>query len=1129
MKKVMLLLLVLFSGQCSMVHGQSYDDKGPNNNFRSSQNPLYWKNHKPFDGYWQQDVHYKINASLNDSSDIISGSEELTYFNNSPDTLYFVYFHLYQNAFQPGSYLDNLQENNDAPVKYGKYERKKLGITIDEMKSGEQVLKTQADNTILKVFLNKPIFPNTSEAFQIKFKTYYDNGSTRRRMKLYKSWGFKHFNGCQWYPKICVYDRKSGWNTDQHLNREFYGDFGAFDVNLTFAGNYILEATGVLQNESEVLPDSLKRRIDIKNFKDKKWDSKPDTIIPLVKGQTKTWQYHAENVHDFAFTADPTYRIHDTIIYPGRKNGEGVRCVAIVQEGHASGWRNAAEYLAKIITVFSRDFGVFEYPKIVIADAADGMEYPMLTLDGGRDPEYYGLLVHEVGHNWFYGMIGNNETYRAMLDEGFTQFLTVWGMEALHGDTVPYHMDKKTNWYYKRFFEPTNVRDSKCYLGYLSDAMRYEDEQLNTHSDAFNGALGQGGGYRHVYMKTSTMLYNLQYVLGDSLFSAAMKHYVSQWKFAHPYPEDFRNSISQFTHVDLNWFFDEWMETTKNIDYKIGRIKKGKGTDEYIIRLERKGRMQMSIDLRVISKTDSVFDYHIPNTWFEKYSGDTFPLNRCIQVEKPRRKPLQNGHISMRGDVYACYPILSIGGKPLEILPKWYGWDKLQPTYDASVTIPGGIKNVIIDPSERLADINMLNNRKHGTVELRFDSHIYPTPSWKKYRIYMRPDIWWNAYDGFKLGIHANGNYMGVKHVFALTVWLNSHFAQGKERYYFNEDMRKKAGYLSYRFDYQTAIDKVIRKGTFYFHSQWLDGCEMYKIGLNKQFPKNFLADINFKAFTRNREAWRNYLLYPDEWSTIWDSDKKENISVNLSATYTYSHEKYNGYVTAHVRSGLVGTSFDYQYLELTSVLKATAWKFDFRTRIYGRYGSGKDLPSESALYFAGGNPEEMMDSKYYRAAGFFPQTFAYRYNDDINHLQFGGGLNMRGYAGYLLPEKDKYGLVVPAYKGNSGFAVNAEMDFNRLVKVKNQKLKDIFLLNTYLFGDAGAIAYGNSRNGQQLSQIRCDAGAGLALTIKKWGPLQGIKPLTFRFDVPFFISHAPAVSQKHVALRWVVAISRTF
>ena len=162
------------------------------------------------------------------------------------------------------------------------------------------------------------------------------------------------------------------------------------------------------------------------------------------------------------------------------------------------------------------------------------------------------------------------------------------------------------------------------------------------------------------------------------------------------------------------------------------------------------------------------------------------------------------------------------------------------------------------------------------------------------------------------------------------------------------------------------------------------------------------------------------------------------------------------------------------------------------------------------------------------RAAGFAPQQWS-GYGSDVNHLQYGGGLNLRGYAGYAITEADKYGNVVNAYKGASGFAVNGELDFNRIVPVKNQKLKDIFALNTYLFGDLGAIAYADSRNVQELSAVRFDAGAGVALTIKKWGFLQDIKPLTFRFDVPFAISSTPNGDQQYVKFRWVLGINRAF
>jgi hypothetical protein len=227
-------------------------------------------------------------------------------------------------------------------------------------------------------------------------------------------------------------------------------------------------------------------------------------------------------------------------------------------------------------------------------------------------------------------------------------------------------------------------------------------------------------------------------------------------------------------------------------------------------------------------------------------------------------------------------------------LPKWIGWDKLHPTYTATVTIPDGIKNVIIDPTERLADINMLNNRKRGNVELRFDSRIYPPASWTKYRLYMRPDFWWNAYDGLKVGINLQRQLHERESMCSAYRLVNSHLAQGGPRYYISKEAKLKAGYFSYRFDYQNAIDKVMKRTTFYFHSRWLDGCEMYKIGLTKQFPKNFSADINVKAFTRNKEEWRNYLLYPSEWMHGVDRVKRSSTYRSIiSATYAYSKESF--------------------------------------------------------------------------------------------------------------------------------------------------------------------------------------------------------------------------------------------
>jgi aminopeptidase N len=212
-----------------------------------------------------------------------------------------------------------------------------------------------------------------------------------------------------------------------------------------------------------------------------------------------------------------------------------------------------------------------------------------------------------------------------------------------------------------------------------------------------------------VYRKTGTMLYNLQYVLGDSLFLAAMKNYFNQWKFCHPYFEDFRNSIIHYTHADLNWFFDNWLETDNRIDYGISCLQKGKAKDNYIVTFKRKERMEMPLDFSVYSKDGIRHDYHIPNRSFIKQTNAT-------------------------------------------VLPKWFGWDKLNPTYAAQVHIPGGIENIVIDTSNRMADINMLNNRKPFPSKLIFDSQIYNAPEHYTYILKARPDIWYNNYDGLKIG-----------------------------------------------------------------------------------------------------------------------------------------------------------------------------------------------------------------------------------------------------------------------------------------------------------------------------------------------------------------------------------------
>ncbi|KAA5534567.1 M1 family metallopeptidase [Taibaiella lutea] len=1068
------------------ITGLFIQDKATAQQYSSPENKLYWKNRKPYSGYWQQDVAYNIDARIDETTNQINASEALTYTNNSPDTLEFVYFHLYQNAFVKGSYTHQLEKANKVKSRLGKYEAAGLGINIEDLTVENVPLKTELDNTILKVYLSKPLLPNQSVTFKMKFNTYFDMGGTRRRMQMYNAWGFMHYNGCQWFPKICVYDAKFGWETDQHLGKEFYGDFGTFNVSLDFASNYVVEATGAIQNREEVLPKELREQLDLKNFANKPWEEKPSTIIPYKKGERKKWIFYAENVHDFAFTADPSYRL-------GTTYWKGIECVAIAQEPHASGWQNGAELVAKTVQTFSENYGMYEYPKMVAADARDGMEYPMITMDGGRNPDYGKLLVHEIGHNWFYGMIGSNETYRASLDEGFTQFLTSEGLRNILGDTMVYEKPK-SKWK-QHFDEPKLTMDVNVLSRYIQEVANGNDHQLNTHSDDFNSALGHGGGYAMVYFKTATMLYNLQYTLGDSLFAKAMQHYVSQWKFAHPYFDDFRNSIIQFTHADLNWFFDEWLETTKDLNYGIQSIHTIKGTDSSAIVFKRKGAMHMPIDFTVTTRKGNKYSYYIPNTWFDK------------ETDAVR-------------------------------LPRWIGWGKLDETYTAHIQAPEGIALVEIDTTHRFADRYMLDNyRTTGlfpritSLKTKWDPGYYTGVDWKHYQLYIRPDIWYNAIDGIKLGVHWEGSYLNNYLKLDGTVWANTQLGEWNR---FKTNLAKSGiqPWVNYTINFSTPLSLSNPDFGVYFNSRFLDGLWYHKIGTTWAINNKNNLDFSLHTFYRN-EGYTDYLLYPKEWNSTL-----AHPNTALELDYTHSYNYFNGYgsllFTAH--APFLSDSFNYNYIQLEWKNTHILGRMIIRTRLIGRYGLGNSMPSESALFLAGASPEEMMENKYVRSMGFIPNDWVGSYDPySTGHFQYGGGLGLRGYNGYYVTDRRNNENYI-AYKGQSGAAVNAEFDFTNYFRWRPAISCNWLKANVYAFADAGIIQLSrinpidqNIKATGNISDFRMDAGIGAAFTIYKWGVFDKAKPLTLRFDMPLLLNRPTFDRPQYLGARWLIGVSRAF
>ena len=1043
---------------------QRFDALHPPDTFRHADNPYYWKNDPPYPGYWQQDVHYDMQAKLDEVHDLITGTIDLTYWNNSPDTLREVFFHLYANAAKPDSYMEQLGTDNRARGTATKEDTAR-GTDVLSMKVDGVAVQREVDNTIMKVTLPAPLLPNSKTTFHYTFVTHWGGMG---RMKLFSAWGFKHFDGTQWYPRLSVYDRKFGWDTQQHLGHEFYGDFGAFDVSLDMPNDMVVEATGWLQDPKEVMPPELRKKLDIANFKGKPWNEAPSVITPYQPGVRKVWKYHAENVHDFAFTADPTYRI-------GEAEWNGIKCIAMAEEPHASKWQNAAEYAAKCIKEHSEYVGMYGYPKMVVADAHDGMEYPMLTLDSGEDPDYHNLFMHEIGHNWFFGMVGSNETYRAMLDEGFTQFIETMGMGRVGEDTVVTEPAK--NAYVRKWMEPQLARDQLTYNSYMRAAVRDELPPIDTHSDEFSRL---PTGYRMVYYKTSTMLFNLQYVLGDSLFTAAFQHYFTQWKFRHPYIEDFRQSMTSFTHVDLNWFFDEWIDTGKQLDYAVKGVKHRGADAGQRVRFRRVGEMQMPIDFTVLANDGKSYNYHIPNNWFVKKTDAT-------------------------------------------VLPRWIGFDELQRDYIAKVDIPTGIADVRIDTSYRLGDANMLNNSLHFPVTSSFDSHISNWPDWRTYQAFVRPDLWYNGYDGIKVGVHFHGNYLQYKHQVWFTAWLNTGLGQNLPDGGVNTAYQP----LNFNFRYESATEKLVHGSSVHLAARVLDGLEQYEGGFNWKVPftKTTLY-TNFKFMIRRDSSDLTYLIYPDQWDLT-----ALNSTWNTGVKHRYDWQKGNGTLQMEVRTAGIGAVNPFAQAAATATNSTRLGKVLLRTRAFAQYGSGH-TPLESQLYLASASPEDMMDNKYARSIGFIPFDWM-GFGADVNHFQQGGGLGLRGYAGYLAPTLDGEGNTILTYAGNTGAAINAELDLDGLVRVRPGKLADYLHLDVYLFGDVGSMGYRTVTNlgtpQIKLATPRADAGAGAALTIRKFGPLQDIKPLTIRLDMPLVLSNLPAGEAEHVAFRYVVGIGRSF
>jgi hypothetical protein len=515
--------------------------------------------------YWQQKVDYKMEIDMDVENHQYKGTQELTYTNNSPDTLYRVFYHLYFNAFQPGSQMDVRSRTiEDASSKISDRISK---LTVSEIGYIKPTLLTQDGKnlqfevvgTILEALLNTPILPNTSTVFKMNWDAQVP--IQIRRTGRYNAEGVA-YSMTQWYPKLAEYDFE-GWHAVPYIAREFHGVWGNFDVSIKLDENFIIGGTGYLQNA------------------DKKG------LGGKSKRKTRTWHFSAPNVHDFAWAADKDY-IHDT--YPG-PNGVKLNFYYKNNPEILENWKALQPKTADLLAYFNTHIGKYPYKQYSVIQGGDGgMEYAMCTLITGERKlgSLVGVTAHELAHTWFQFLLATNESKHEWMDEGFTSYISSIAMNEL-------------------MEEGKENPNADSYRGYNYIATSGKEQPQTTHADRYNTNTGYGIA---AYSKGAVFLSQLAYVIGKENLDKTLLRYYKEWSFKHPTPNDFIRVAEKVSGAELDWYLMDWTQTTNTIDYGIIEVLAEDG--ETKVSLERIGLMPMPIDINVTYEDGSVGAFYIP-------------------------------------------------------------------------------------------------------------------------------------------------------------------------------------------------------------------------------------------------------------------------------------------------------------------------------------------------------------------------------------------------------------------------------------------------------------------------------------------------------------------------------------
>lgn len=556
--------------------------------------------------YWQQHVDYTMEVAMDVETFQYTGTQKLVYTNNSPEELNRVYFHMYFNAFQPGSEMDMRLQSIEDPDKRMIDENKKsriaalspseIGYLHAESLTQDGVkVSFNEEGTVLVVNLAKPIPSGGKSTFDMVFKGQVPV-QIRRSGRNNKDGVALSMS--QWYPKMAEYDFE-GWHADPYIAREFHGVWGNFDLKLTIDKDYTVGGTGYLQNPQEIGHGY----------------ETPGSKVKKAKGKTLTWHFKAPMVHDFMWAADPEY-VHDVLTM---ENGTDLHFLYKNDPKFEETWKKVQPLTEKAMLFFNKNIGEYPYKQYSVIQGGDGgMEYAMSTLiTGGDKPgSVVGTMIHELAHSWFQHVLATNEAKHEWMDEGFTSFIS-----ALCSNEI--REQNKENPF------------ENSYKGYYYLAKSGKEQPQSTHADRYAANTPYGIS---AYSKGAVFLSQLGYVIGQDKLMETVRKYYEDFKFKHPVPNDVKRTAEKVSGMELDWYLTDWTQTTNTIDYGIKEVESS-GT-ETVITLERIGLMPMPMDVLVVYSDDTRETFYAPLRMMRGEKENPYPaIPRTVLNDWPWTNP----------------------------------------------------------------------------------------------------------------------------------------------------------------------------------------------------------------------------------------------------------------------------------------------------------------------------------------------------------------------------------------------------------------------------------------------------------------------------------------------------------